>query len=110
MTAIVVSRVRTGFGIVRRLKVFVDGREAATVRVGGTARVEVEPGEHRVSVKMDWTTSPEVAVTVDGSRDVALEAAAPGVLKALALTFSQPGRVWDLRLAAPPGTSEGFSR
>jgi hypothetical protein len=44
--------------------VLVDGSERARVGNGSEVRVHVEPGRHRVQLKIDWCGSPAVDVDV----------------------------------------------
>ena len=48
----------------RAYAVVVDGSEAAEVRNGASAVIEVAPGAHEIQAKIDWTSSNPVAVTL----------------------------------------------
>ena len=51
--------------------VLVDGSEHARVANGSEIRVHVQPGRHRVQLKIDWCGSPAVDVDVpDGGAQV----------------------------------------
>ena len=54
----------------RAYTLMVDGVARSAVKNGETIEVELAPGPHRVQMKIDWATSPEMLV--DGGGDVAL--------------------------------------
>ena len=61
----------------RSYSVLVDGRCSGRLRRGGTVTVPVAPGPHVVQVRIDWTGSEEVTVTVADGEVVSLTAS-PG--------------------------------
>lgn len=63
---IAVTRGDGGVGVFRAMTVLVDGRKAASVLTGNRAALEVPAGSHRVSARMDWARSPDLAVDVSG--------------------------------------------
>jgi len=54
----------------RSYELLVDGKVRGMVRQGKTLEIDLTPGDHRVQMKIDWGTSPELVVS--GDRDVAL--------------------------------------
>lgn len=56
--------------IFRAYTLLVDGVARGTVKQGETLEIELSPGDHRLQMKIDWATSPELSVS--GDRDVAL--------------------------------------
>lgn len=62
------------FGMVRKLRVTVDGEPAGHVSHGKRAMFAVMPGEHRVTVSMDWCHSEPMAVRVEAGQTVELDA------------------------------------
>src|SRR5436305_1544534 len=56
-TGIVVRRANDLFGLVRLLKVYIDGQFAGSVAYGGRAEFELPPGRYSIQVWMDWTHS-----------------------------------------------------
>ena len=48
----------------RQYRVLVDDREAGSVKWGQTIDLPVEPGEHRLRLKIDWTGSPTIPFNV----------------------------------------------
>jgi hypothetical protein len=55
---LVLSRGDDSAGVLRHIRVTVDGVEVALLKPLTSAEVEVPPGRHRVRAAMDWTTSP----------------------------------------------------
>ena len=62
MPTIRVDRTASTYGLLRRLKVLVDGRKVASVWVGRSVEVEVTPGVHEIAVQMDWAKTPPLRV------------------------------------------------
>lgn len=56
--------------LLRAYTLLVDGAARGEVKQGETLEIELPPGEHRVQMKIDWATSPELVVS--GDRDVDL--------------------------------------
>ena len=63
-TTLVLSRKKDWFGMLRAMGVYVDGEKVGSVGRRQPATFEVEPGQHRVQVRMDWCRSEELAVHV----------------------------------------------
>jgi hypothetical protein len=83
------SRPHDGGGILRRLRVEVDGREVAALKQGETTAVPVPAGGHSVKGRMDWTSSPLLDVEVAEDEEVRIEVALP--LSALWDMVRRPG-------------------
>jgi hypothetical protein len=64
-------------GKARHLKVFVDGHEAATLRPGRSAVIDLPPGRHEVMGKVDWTTSPALTFDLDSAGALTVEVSQP---------------------------------
>jgi hypothetical protein len=62
----------------RAYKVLIDGVQAGAVRHGETFVASVDPGTHSVRLKIDWTGSQEVQVTVAPGDTASLVCAAGG--------------------------------
>ncbi|GIG36503.1 hypothetical protein [Cellulomonas pakistanensis] len=54
---LVLSRGDDSAGMLRRIRVTVDGEPVALLKPRTVAEVDVPPGRHRVRASMDWTTS-----------------------------------------------------
>ena len=50
--------------LLRAYTVMIDGRAVGKVRRGGTGDFAVPVGEHRLRMKIDWTGSTELSVSV----------------------------------------------
>jgi hypothetical protein len=71
------ERPHDGGGILRRLRVEVDGREVAALPQGKSVAVPVAAGAHSVMGRMDWTSSPALDVEVAEGDEVRIEVALP---------------------------------
>ena len=69
MPTLIVQRRYDGGGLLRRVRVLVDGHERATLRPGREVWLAVEPGPHLLQAHFDGTPSDDVLVAV-GERDV----------------------------------------
>lgn len=77
MATLRLSRPHDGGGILRRLRVEVDGREVAALKQGESVAVPVPAGTHSVTGRMDWTSSPPLEVEVAENDEVRVEVALP---------------------------------
>jgi hypothetical protein len=71
----------------RAYKLLVDGEERGTIKQGEGVEVEVQPGAHRVQMKIDWARSPELTVDL-GEGDRAEFFCAPNASALTALFYS----------------------
>jgi hypothetical protein len=51
-------------GTARRYKIFIDGVQRDLLAGGDEIEVDVEPGNHEIQARIDWTGSEAVTVTV----------------------------------------------
>lgn len=49
----------------RQYRVLLDGHEVARLKWAQTLELAVEPGEHVMRLKIDWTGSPELPFTIE---------------------------------------------
>ncbi|MDN5388993.1 MULTISPECIES: hypothetical protein [Bacillus] len=49
----------------RKFSVLIDGVEAGKIKDGGRLRIDLEPGEHEIQVKIDWCVSQALRFTLD---------------------------------------------
>jgi len=56
----------------RKYKVLVDGEERAEIGAGDSKSIDVPPGSHEVSMKIDWARSETVTVDVADGKDAKL--------------------------------------
>ena len=61
MPDLIIERGRAFGDRFRPYRVMVDGAQRGLVRHGETLRLPVEPGEHTLQIRIDWTGSREVA-------------------------------------------------
>jgi hypothetical protein len=74
VTVLVVRRLPTPWtDRARDYRVLVDGQQRAMIGNDSTVQIGVTPGEHVVRLKVDWCSSPEVAVTIPHGAIVRLE-------------------------------------
>ena len=45
------------YGLIQKMKIFIDGEEAGGVGFLQECKITITPGEHEIFVKMDWFTS-----------------------------------------------------
>lgn len=85
MPTITLRRRRQYFGLIRRLRVLIDGQEVEPLAFGERRTYEVTEGEHQVQVRMDWASSRVCRVFCSGDFDVELEVGTHYTLNPLAL-------------------------
>jgi hypothetical protein len=84
----------------RAYTVWIDGANVGKIRAGQNSAFEVEPGEHKIQLRIDWCGSRIVELTA-GKKPAILECRHgifPG-LQLLALVFA-PRRWIDLNIAS----------
>ncbi len=64
MSALSIQRDASYSGWLRGYRIFVDGEAHGAVRSNSIRTVDVPPGRHDVQLRMDWSSSPVVAVDV----------------------------------------------
>src|SRR4051794_6647108 len=64
MPTLIVQRRYDAGGLLRRIRVFVDGHERACLRPGCEVWLAVEPGPHLLQASFDGTPSDEVVIAV----------------------------------------------
>ena len=64
--------------------------------IGKTHTFEIPPGAHSVQVKVDWCSSPTLAIDVDPGETVWLECAAGGYAWTWTAAMFRPGRYLKL--------------
>ena len=91
---------RPGWGRdgLRAYRVVVDGRPVARLRQGRTCTVAVDPGRHRLYVRLDWwLRCPEVEVDLASGASIGfLCQPRGGVLDSIDLTDSNPRAYLEL--------------
>ena len=98
MPMITVRRALDAGGVLRRMKIEVDGQIVARLKRGAAQSVDVAPGRHVVRAHLDWQSSAPVEVHLAGTETVALEAAITERSMTFSATFLQPETGLDLRV------------
>lgn len=98
-SAMSVYRPTAYYGYLSRLSVRLDGARVARIRTGETIEVPVEPGLHRLSVKMEWARSPDLTIEVHDSETVKVEVVMPRGAAGIISATLQPREAFSLRLA-----------
>lgn len=62
MAKLIVSRARQLGGRIRRFRIRVDGRVAASVACGQSAEIRLEPGRHRITAQLEFLRSRPVEI------------------------------------------------
>ena len=90
----------------RAYKVLVDGEEQGTVKHGEGVELQVSPGTHRVQMKVDWATSPELEVTLsEGERAEFVCAPNASPLTAIFYAFFKRSDYIRLERSSPGATA-----
>lgn len=61
-----------GANYLRKYKIFVDGDRVGVIGSGETIHIPVDPGTHRIWIKVDFLRSRELAFEKDANRNVRL--------------------------------------
>lgn len=73
MAKLIVARPRQYVDMLRRYKILVDGERAATIRRGETVELELPPGRHEITARIDWGRSNPVAIQAGEGESHCLE-------------------------------------
>jgi hypothetical protein len=65
MATIKIKRKSELFSAARNYKVFIDGHLAGTISNGATKEFPITAGQHTVTVKINWRSSPDVPLNID---------------------------------------------
>ncbi|MCU7726955.1 hypothetical protein ODJ79_24780 [Actinoplanes sp. KI2] len=84
----------------RSYKIYVNGVKVAGIRTGKTVDIPLPPGEHRIKVKIDWCSSPELIVNIGPGQRAFLDVRRGGATAAAAWNqLFQPHRFLALTAA-----------
>lgn len=84
-----ITRYQDFFGIMRKLKVFIDGEHVGNVQWDNSKEFSISSGPHQLCVKMDWCKSEPINIDVGENEIVKYEVTLPanqskfGVLRQL---------------------------
>ncbi|MFE9959263.1 hypothetical protein [Micromonospora sp. NPDC005299] len=98
MPMITVRRAFDAGGVLRRMKIEVDGQVVARLKRGAAQSVDVAPGRHVVQAHLDWQSSEPVEVHLVGTETIGLEAAITERSMTFTATFLRPETGLDLRM------------
>jgi len=73
LSTIVITRLRSALNTLRAYNVVIDGRKVDKLDPGATKRFGLPPGEHEISVSMDFYKSPPLVLNLSGGETVTLE-------------------------------------
>ena len=85
---------RHKFGIARKMSVFIDGKNVASLKVGERVEVEVNDPE-LIWVKMDWCRSEKLEI--NNSRNNLFVCGEENLFWAMLATFFYPVKVFSLK-------------
>lgn len=72
-----IQRPHDGGGILRRLRVEINGQRVAGLKQGESADIPLPAGTHTVLGRMDWTSSPTLDIELGDDDQVRVEVALP---------------------------------
>lgn len=73
MAKIILSRKKEWANRARKFTIFIDGEKKDTISNGEIKEIEMNPGKHRILLKVDWFSSPELEVDVKEERAKTIE-------------------------------------
>jgi hypothetical protein len=97
-----VSRPHDAGGLLRQLRITVDGRRVAALRPGQCATVTVPAGRRMIQATLDWIECEPLAVEFDEGSTAVVEAWAPG--RAYWQTWWNPSKALDIRVCGSGDT------
>lgn len=69
VSAIAVVRIQSSLGgSARRYKLLIDGEERGSLACGTEVIIPVEPGDHEIQARIDWTGSDVLRIAVEPER------------------------------------------
>ena len=98
MPRIIIGRALDASGLLRRIKIEIDGHVVARLKRGALQSVDVAPGRHVVRAHLDWQSSAPVEVHLAGTETIALEAAIAERSMMFTATFLRPESGLDLQV------------
>jgi hypothetical protein len=89
---------RSAWGLLRRLRIEVDGSLVLKLPTYATRSVEVEPGFHAVAARMDWAGSPALGVMCGDEEPTRVQVVVPSPWSAAFRIFYAPDTVFEVQL------------
>lgn len=72
MATIRIKRTNEYSNLFRDYKIFIDGQQVGTIATGETKDFSTTVGQHTVTAKIDWCSSPDVSIDVKEDQTVNL--------------------------------------
>lgn len=72
MATIRIKRTNEYSNLLRDYKILIDGQQVGTIANGETKDFSTTVGQHTVTAKIDWCSSPDVSVDVKENQTIAL--------------------------------------
>lgn len=72
MATIRIKRTNEYSNLLRDYKIFIDGQQVGTIANGETKDFSTTVGQHTVTAKIDWCSSPDVSIDVKENQTIAL--------------------------------------
>lgn len=109
MALVTVRRTNDFFGRFRRVKVLVDGQQAADLKPNESTDISLGSGRHEVQGAMDWTRSQVCSIDVSDSAPIVVEFSMP-FFDALIESFVRPKQAIKIKATWATQSPESQSR
>ncbi|OFX24615.1 MAG: hypothetical protein A2041_01145 [Bacteroidetes bacterium GWA2_31_9b] len=73
MARIILSRKKEWANRARKFNVFIDGEKKDTIANGEIKEIELDPGKHKIMLKVDWCSSPELELDLKEEKSKTIE-------------------------------------
>lgn len=87
---LVIYRTGAAVGITRKMAVLLDGKVIGRVLAGETGQFLIEPGEHKLRVRLDQTTSRVVRISCDAGTTLGFACGARSVVEYFVQSVASP--------------------
>ena len=73
MGKLILSRKKEWQNKSRKFRIYIDGKKIDTIANGEIKEIEIEPGKHKLILKIDWCSSPEVDIEISEEKSTMME-------------------------------------
>lgn len=73
MAKIILSRKKEWVNRARKFNVFIDGEKKDSIANGEIKEIELNPGKHKIMLKVDWCSSPELELNLKEEKSKTVE-------------------------------------
>lgn len=87
---LVIQRTGAAVGITRKLDVLLDGKVVGRVLTGETGQFRIEPGEYKLRVRLDQTTSRVVRISCEAGATIGFACGARSVVEYFVQAVASP--------------------